>query len=136
MPLIENRVIEKDLRDYLNEIGYNGRSAHFERLELVGIQRPGWLQLFAFEVQAKRPDDVDSSRLFGVCLDDERSKRFEVHLAANETSRDIQLDAWSENMITLKKKAVETLPMSFVFLFALVLVAIGTAALVIQLGGS
>ena len=134
MPLIGNRVIEKDLRSYLNEVGYNGRSAKLERLELVGIQRPGWLQLFEFEVLAKRPNDADTSRLFGVCIDDERTKRFEVHLATNEPSRDSQMHAWSEDMITLKKRTDKTLPMTFVFLFALVLAAIGTAA--IQLGGN
>ncbi len=126
MPLIGNKVIEKDLRDHLEASGYYGRSAEFSRLELVGLQRPGWLQVFAFEVRAKEQggDWVD---LFGACRDDERVKTFDVVLTRAEAERDKQLAEFSDGLITLNRDPRTRLHFGLV---ALCVLALGLAAFV------
>ena len=135
MPLIGNRVVEKDLRTHLSKIGYAGGSACFENLELVGIQRPGWIQVFSFTVTARQMDDDDATKLFGVCIDDERTKRFEVVLDADELVRDQQLGQWTQNLLTVRGGNNEKLPATFVCLFACLLAAVVIAAIAIQLTG-
>ena len=41
--LIRNRGTEKDVRDYLDQQGWEGKFAQFDYLELFAIQRPGWV---------------------------------------------------------------------------------------------
>ncbi|MEM7453081.1 MAG: hypothetical protein AAF456_01885 [Planctomycetota bacterium] len=81
--IIGNRATEKDVRDWLNNNGYYGRSAKFQQLELHAIQRPGWKQVFRFTVEAKRKPSSDEGEetkdgewvtLFGVVRDDERNE--------------------------------------------------------------
>ncbi len=51
MPIIANKCTEKDLRDYLSQNGYFGRSAKFLKLDLAAIERPGWVQVYKFHVR-------------------------------------------------------------------------------------
>lgn len=95
-------MIEKDLRDHLQSSGYYGRTAEFARLELVAMQRPGWLQVFAFEVKAKEQEG-DWVELFGVCRDDERSKLFDVTLSLSEEERNEKQAEYSDGLITLAR---------------------------------
>ena len=104
MAFIGNKVTEKDLRDHLESIGYIGRSARFLRLELTGIERPGWIQLFEFHVEAKKRDG-DWEPLFGICRDDERSQTFEVQLLSNPDQQKQSGRFHSETMITLDRPA-------------------------------
>ena len=123
MAFIGNKVTEKDLRDHLESIGYIGRSARFLRLELTGIERPGWIQLFEFHVEAKKRDG-DWEPLFGICRDDERSQTFEVQLLSNPDQHKQSGRFHSETMITHDRPAphwIKTL------LLMLVLVALGVA---------
>ncbi|MFK7820053.1 MAG: hypothetical protein AB8G99_15135 [Planctomycetaceae bacterium] len=102
MPLIGNKVIEKDLRDHLQKVGYYGRSAEFSRLELVAVKRPGWLQVFSFEVRAKQQEG-DWVELFGTCRDDERTKQFDVLLTLESSERDERLAEFADGLITLQR---------------------------------
>ena len=77
--MIANKCTENDLRDHLTEIGYFPRSAMFLSLELTAIERPGWVQVFQFHVQAKKQHG-DWEEYFGICRSDERSNAFEVQL--------------------------------------------------------
>jgi hypothetical protein len=52
-----NRVTEKDIRNWLDENGFFGNSAQLHDLELHALKRPGWLQVFRFDVLAKRRED-------------------------------------------------------------------------------
>ena len=100
--LIGNRVTEKELRDYLTDQGYDGKAAKFDRLELEAIQRPGWIQVFAFEVRLL--DDHDRwVEFFGVVRDDERH-RMQVHLTESEIDRDLRLKKWSVGLLTREAK--------------------------------
>lgn len=102
MKWIRNRVTEIDLQNYLASRGFDGQSAEFAELELAAIERPGWLQIFVFDVRV-----LDSSgnwqRFLGVCRDDERHSRFDVELFDHESDRDRTLEEWSEGLITGKR---------------------------------
>lgn len=99
MNLNRNRSTEKDLREYLQKIGYYGRTARFQSLKLKAIERPGWVQVFQFEVEAKRVDG-DWECLFGNCRTDERVDLFEVELAANQVEQEDAFVKTAEGMIT------------------------------------
>jgi len=76
---IGNKSTEKDLRDHLEGMGYYGSSVKFLKLDLTAIERPGWIQVFEFHIQAKRRDG-DWEQHFGLCRTDERNDTFEVQL--------------------------------------------------------
>ena len=110
---IGNRVTEKDLREWLNEKGYSGRSAKIEELELHAIQRPGWLQVFRFGVEVKVTnaelmEASDSTRWLkrcGVIVDDERRKRnkTQIWMFEDEIERQALLDEVSRDLLVLRR---------------------------------
>lgn len=151
MPLIGNKVVEKDLREYLNAHGYSGHSAVLRDVNLVAIQRPGWTQIFSFRVRAKavldenaldddvdEPDDAVSSdvghgwhEFYGACLDDERYGRFDVVLCADRAARDAEIAAWSgDEMIQLERTPLSWLQVGLLCLFVLVMAFTLLSALV------
>jgi len=86
MPLVANKVTERDLRDYLSSNGFYGRSARISDLNLAAVERPGWVQVFRFHVRAKRVDG-DWEEHFGLVRTDERHDVFDVQLFAGEADR-------------------------------------------------
>ena len=129
MPLIGNKVVEKDLRDHLSASGYYGQAAVFRDLDLVAIQRPGWTQIFRFHVRAKTVDG-DWDELYGACIDDERYGRFEVVLSESEVERDTQISEWSgDAMIGLERPPLHWLHVCLLCLFVVAMAAAGVAAL-------
>jgi len=96
---IGNRYTEKDLRDHLTNVGYFGRSAKFLRLELVAIERPGWVQVFEFHVHAKTQDG-EWKEHFGVCRTDERGGTFELNLFDGEVEQQTVIGHDTAEMIT------------------------------------
>ncbi len=128
MPLIGNRVIEKQLRSYLNDHGYASQTAQFSRIDLVAIQRPGWVQVFAFEVRAKERNG-GWNNLLGICRDDERFKQFEVEFGKEpDVCRD-QLATWTTDLITLDRPPRHWLQTALLALFLVVLLAVSLIAL-------
>ena len=99
--MIGNKTAEKDIREYLSENGYYGKSARFEELELHAIKRPGWLQVFRFGIEAKTIDN-QWLRLFGAMKDDERFKLLDIQLFENRNQRDHLLKQWSEGLSVTK----------------------------------
>lgn len=135
MPIIANKCTEKDLRDHLTEIGYFGRSAKFLNLELKAIERPGWVQVFKFQVQAKHKNG-DWEEHFGICRSDERSNTFEVQLFGGQDVQDTAFRHKSKDMITHDRSPRHW---SFWPLMSLFSLAIGTAvagAIVSSLAGT
>ena len=100
-PWIRNGGTEADLRSYLANHGYAGRSTRVNRLELKAIERPGWVQVFEFQVQAKRSDG-DWEALEGVCRTDERSSVFEVRLFDSASRADV-LKTATDGLITTQR---------------------------------
>ena len=74
MPIkIGNRVTEKDIRDWLDSNQYLGSTATITDLELHAIRRPGWVQVFRFEVEARirqecDTDETDSDKKYPIAI--------------------------------------------------------------------
>ena len=103
--LIRNRSAEKDIRDWLSEQGLCGRTAEFAAVELHAIKRPGWLQVFRFEVCARNAND-EWLQLFGAMRADERYGAPKVMVDLDPDKRNKQLADWSQDLIT-KRPAKE-----------------------------
>lgn len=93
---LKNRVTEKDIRDYLESQGYEGPSAKFDSLELVAVQRPGWVQIFEFVVRVSQGDD--RQQFYGVAKDDERNG-ITVFLGKTQADQERTSHRWSEGLI-------------------------------------
>lgn len=83
--IFNNRVTEKDVRLWLDQNGFYGRSAQITDLELHAIERPGWRQIFRFTIKAKPKLDHGSlgglgkqegekAIRHGIVLDDQRKR--------------------------------------------------------------
>lgn len=99
MNLDRNKSTEKDLRSYLDNEGYFGRTAKFKLLKLKAVERPGWVQVFQFEIEAKR-EDSDWETLFGFCRTDERSDSFEVQMSRDASDAQRSFGEVAKDMIT------------------------------------
>lgn len=114
--------LERAVRRYLVGQGYYGDTARFESFRLVAVQRPGWLQVFSFAVDAKQavPEDeevdVDAAdtleadnnaairrKLFGIVRQDVRYNRCDIQVFDEAASRNALFDEWSEELIRLRK---------------------------------
>ena len=107
--LIRNRVTERDIRDWLQENGFEGGSAVLESVDLFAIKRPGWKQLFRFKGKIRRIEldpDLDEvtpkQAVWGIALDDERQPRGQrtlVELFESEEKQQERLDDLSSDML-------------------------------------
>jgi hypothetical protein len=107
--LIRNRVTERDVREWLDLNGYEGKSAILESVELHAIKRPGWQQLFRFrgEVRLRSSDSHERrTSVWGVVFDDERRPRgqqTEVSLFETEADQLEELEILSVDMLTANR---------------------------------
>lgn len=101
MALIGNKVAERDLRRWLDGAGYYGRSARVATLDLVAVARPGWVQIFRFDAEAKRADSDEWVALRGLLRDDDRTGH-EVRLYEDDVTLAAGLESWSEGMIVTR----------------------------------
>lgn len=102
--LIRNRTTEKDIRGWMDKNGFYGSSAKIKELELYAVQRPGWLQIFSFQVRVKsrQPSEQPWQEMFGVVKDDERRRgemKTQVELFPTAQQQTDQLLQWSEGLI-------------------------------------
>ncbi len=133
MRLDQNKGTEKDLRSYFDSQGYFGRTMKVQSLKLKAVERPGWIQLFEFQVEAKRVEG-DWEKLFGICRTDERSDLFEVTLADNQHQSKDDFRRQSEGLIT--HETVRTQSPFLGLLFVMVVVSVlGVAILALQKAG-
>ena len=59
---ISDSDLERSLRAHLSRRGYYGDTAKFISFRLVAIERPGWLQVYSFSVDAAKADPTNSTR--------------------------------------------------------------------------
>lgn len=85
-PLIANRVTEKEIRDEISGLGFDGSGARITDLELVAIEPPGWKQVFRFSVRTFETD-LGCAEHFGCVTDDERWSTT-IELFLDEAERD------------------------------------------------
>jgi len=128
---IGNRVTEKDIRDWLDSNRYVGATASITDLELHAIQRPGWVQVFSFEVKVTSANEfeVDDIRRqkFGVVLDDERNRKLEdrtkIWIFESENERDRKLEEVSKDMI-IRNSKTDSLPLIWIFVTAILFLVV------------
>ena len=104
--------LERTIRKHLIGRGFYGDTAQFKSCRLVAVQRPGWLQIFSFSVEAKPAiDDEDDSAvpnnagkklLFGLAKQDARYNRCEIQVFEEPNPRNILFEQWSEDLIRLR----------------------------------
>ena len=123
---IGNRVTEKDVRLWLDDQGWAGRSAKIQQLDLYAIKSPGWVQIFRFVVSVKPAIELDEEEedegvlgsqstsaapvatgpqtFYGAVRDDERQKGTptKIWMYAEENEQTEKLRELSEGLITLR----------------------------------
>jgi hypothetical protein len=106
-----DRDMEMTIRRHLNDNGYYGQSAKLKNVRIVAVQRPGWLQVFRFEVNVRirvevaddMPDPEPEYRdLFGLVRDDIRHNVNTVRVFEDADERRELFRRWSEDLICLR----------------------------------
>lgn len=102
---------ERRLRRTLSGEGWQGATAKIIELELVAIERPGWVQFFVFEVMAERPEEpsdegsnAEPERLTGVLRDDGRDG-CSIQYAETASDREAIVAEWSTTAIRASRHA-------------------------------
>ncbi|MEM9588026.1 MAG: hypothetical protein AAGA03_12165 [Planctomycetota bacterium] len=106
-----DRDMELAIRKHLTNNGYYGGTAKLRAVRLVAVQRPGWLQVFRFEVTARRAtsDEEDApdspaqyDELYGLVRDDIRHKSNTVRVFSAESERIALFRRWSDGLLCLR----------------------------------
>lgn len=102
--------MEMKIRRHLSANGYFGETARLKRVRLVAVQRPGWLQVFRFDVTARvahpereaEPDPpAEYHDLFGLVREDAR-RGTAVRLFDCEEKRVELYREWADGLIQLR----------------------------------
>jgi hypothetical protein len=110
--------MENAIRRHLSDNGYFGGTAKLRAVRLAAVQRPGWLQVFRFEVTARVADHgVSDSRaagdhaedfpatyhdLFGLVREDHRHNRTEIRVFRSSDQRAELFGRWSDGLLQLR----------------------------------
>lgn len=113
--------MENEIRRHLSDNGYFGGSAKFRAVRLAAVQRPGWLQVFRFDVTARVANisdaDVDSADgvnedspespatyhdLFGLVREDHRHNQTEIRVFRSSDQRAELFGRWSDGLLQLR----------------------------------
>lgn len=103
--------MENNIRHHLTQNGYFGSTAKFKAVRLVAVQRPGWLQVYRFEVTARvdpktpedePPPDPEYRILFGLVREDRRHDESKVRVFSAEDERIALFRQWSDGLICLR----------------------------------
>lgn len=103
--------MEVAIRRHLTGNGYHGGTAKFRAVRLVAVQRPGWLQVYRFEVTARVAQMAENDGpepapeyhdLFGLVRDDIRHKINVVRVFESEAERRSLFARWSDGLICLR----------------------------------
>jgi len=121
MPFLRNRSTEKDLRDWFSRQGWDGQSGRFEELELVAIQRPGWVQVYQFSGTMLDPDD-QKQEIYGYCRDDERRRQFEVVYGDSYSDLHANFKEWTSELVTKNKQDSHLVQKILMLFFAVCMV--------------
>ncbi len=99
---VGDRDLEVALRGHLDGQGFWGDSARFRHIRLVAVQRPGWLMVFAFNVEAKSRVTGQQQSMFGLVRQDERYNRVEIEVFPDRGARTQRFLEWSQNLIRVR----------------------------------
>ena len=125
--LAEREPIDPELQKFLTKSGYYGRTAKCLRWQLVGVQRPGWIQIFEFQLRAKRTNG-EWEKPYGICRTDERNDTYEVQLFDNEEDCRAARLLVTEEMITTNRAPDSLVKAALMILFflSIVVAIVGT----------
>lgn len=121
-----DREMENAIRQHLTQNGYYGGSAKLKQVRLAAVKRPGWMQVFRFEVTARLAVADDHSvdellesgavastdtngldvptyhELFGLVREDQRSGRIEIRVFRSGEQRRELFALWSDGLLQLR----------------------------------
>jgi hypothetical protein len=103
---VGDRDLELLLRAKLSGRGYLGDSAQFHYMRLVAIQRPGWLQVFSFNVTTRKREGDESRLVFGLLRQDERYRKTEIELFENAADRHRLFSDWSKDLVVSRRTSL------------------------------
>lgn len=104
-----DREMERAIRQHLDQQGVYGRTARLEKVRLVAVQRPGWLQIYRFEATARvvqqqadaPPGPAEERYFYGLVRDDGRVSSKVITFLAPEPRVEL-FQQWSEGLICLR----------------------------------
>ncbi|WP_237226627.1 hypothetical protein [Rubinisphaera sp. JC750] len=105
---LPNGGIERQIRSFLKEKGYGRSRYDLREVDLVAVERPGWRQIFRFELDL-RPPHSDPVHKIGIAFDDHRS-HCEIQLLDSESDYRRVFGEWSEGMIVKRFSTNEYYP--------------------------
>jgi hypothetical protein len=91
------RSTEKEICEYLLSQGFDESRTTVRDVELIGIERPGWIQVFTFTVSAR--DDDQRETWFGVLRDDQRAAS-DFFLLSTETEQRQVIERLTDGLTT------------------------------------
>ena len=113
-----DREMEQTIRRHLSENGYYGNTATLSRIRLSAVARPGWVQIYQFNVRARVRIEVGDDEpepeavyenLHGVLRDDARerqsSRSTKIRVMRRPEDRDELFDRWSDGLIRTRGAA-------------------------------
>lgn len=92
-----DRGLEVAIRAELRRQDLGPHSAKIREVRLIAIERPGWVQVRRFYVEAKR--DGSPVMLGGVARDDGRKSKIEVLITSDTRELKQRIDAWCDGLI-------------------------------------
>ena len=133
--MFKNRVTEADIREWLSQNGYFGRTAKFTEVELHAIRRPGWVQVFRFSVEAKS-ESGEWQQIFGVVCDDETQRsaaaKTRVEVFLNQEDQQDCLKRHSNGLLLLETER-QSHPNRLLGLLVLFATIFGVGLLIVSL---
>lgn len=102
-----DRDLELAIRSRLRGRGLRGNAATILDTRLIAVERPGWLQLYRFTIDAE-DQDGRPTRLYGLARLDERAHS-EIELFGGESDRDLKAGEWSRGLVTAHRRQRSTL---------------------------
>jgi len=96
--------LERAIRNELVRLGFPRQASQLHNTRLYAIQRPGYVQVWSFEVDTNR--NSESLQLYGAARDDTRNegrKAASVVISPNQSVVSQQLEEWSEGLIVRRR---------------------------------
>ncbi len=106
---VGDREMELSIRKRLTAAGYYGNTAKLTRVQLVALERPGWVQVYRFEYSAKKVGQTEMAtgegwtNGFGVVSEDARKMKSEVRLFQTRSQWIDGLRTATKDLVTLKR---------------------------------
>ncbi|MEM9827885.1 MAG: hypothetical protein AAF958_14945 [Planctomycetota bacterium] len=106
---------EVAIRRHLSDNGYFGKTAKIQNYRLVAVQRPGWVQVYQFDVRARvRPENASEDDVgpdtavyeerFGLVKADTRGSKLRIRTFDDRQPREELLDEWAEDLLRLRRR--------------------------------